>query len=49
MASKTAFATIYRFMYPKHFNFLMPQGMFVRWTPEWAFHFPKRVKCDEKR
>ena len=26
---------IYRFMYPQHFNYLLSQGMGVRWMPSW--------------
>jgi len=34
-----AYLTMYRFMYPQHFDYLMAQGMGIRWNPDWAVSF----------
>jgi len=35
-----AVLTVYHFMYPQHFYYLMGKGMGVRWTPSWFILSP---------
>jgi len=30
-----AIFTTYRFLYPQHFQYLLSQGMGIKWMPEW--------------